>query len=272
MNRHSKSLWAALFVAAFLIIPCVVHSAEAPEDWKRTIEAAKREGKVVVGGPPTSVLRQKFKETFEKRFGIEMELLSAPGPQNASRAMSEFKAGVKYFDVAARRLRHARAADARERPRAVHGFRHSPGNQRPPPMVGRPHVGRQHQDQSLHLLVLRGFLDSTLLQRGSRQARRSQIVRRLSKSQVEKQDRVFRAAHSQRRPGALGILDEDQGQGVFTEARQSGIIHQPRRKAARRFHVQGEPRFQPRPIAALHRALFESWNSDQTAEQHQRRV
>ena len=88
------SLLSALFGLAH-----AVHPAEAPEDWKKVIEAAKREGKVVVGGPPTSVLRQKFKETFERRFGIELELISAPGPQNASRAMSEFKAGVKYFDV-----------------------------------------------------------------------------------------------------------------------------------------------------------------------------
>ncbi len=102
MMRPSQSnrLLASCFVlAALFAIASAVHSAEAPEDWKKVIEAGKREGKVVVGGPPTSVLRQKFKETFEKRFGIELELLSAPGPQNASRAMSEFKAGVKYFDV-----------------------------------------------------------------------------------------------------------------------------------------------------------------------------
>ena len=74
-------------------------SADAPEDWKKIIEAAKKEGKVVAGGPPTAVLRKQFKETFEGRFGIELELLSAPGPQNAQRAIAEFKAGVKHFDV-----------------------------------------------------------------------------------------------------------------------------------------------------------------------------
>jgi iron(III) transport system substrate-binding protein len=101
MIRQSKlnRLWIALPLTALFAVASTVYSAEAPEDWKKVIEAAKREGKVVVGGPPTSVLRQKFKETFEKRFGIELELLSAPGPQNASRAISEFKAGVKYFDV-----------------------------------------------------------------------------------------------------------------------------------------------------------------------------
>jgi len=92
------SLWLALAIGAALCLD-QAHAADAPGEWNKIVEAAKKEGKVVVGGPPTSVLRQKFKETFEKRFGIEMELISAPGPQNASRAMSEFKAGVKYFDV-----------------------------------------------------------------------------------------------------------------------------------------------------------------------------
>ncbi|HEX9787396.1 MAG TPA: extracellular solute-binding protein, partial [Candidatus Binatia bacterium] len=87
------------FLAAAFLVANAGRAADAPDEWKKVLAAAKKEGKVVVGGPPTSVLRQKFKDTFEKRFGIDLELLSAPGPQNASRAMSEFKAGVKYFDV-----------------------------------------------------------------------------------------------------------------------------------------------------------------------------
>jgi len=74
-------------------------AADAQDDWKKTIEAAKKEGKIVAGGPPTAVLRKQFKDTFENRFGIELELISAPGPQNATKAMAEFKAGVRYFDV-----------------------------------------------------------------------------------------------------------------------------------------------------------------------------
>ena len=102
MNRTlaPKRLFAVFIsFAVGCLLANTLRAAEAPEEWQKVVEAAKKEGKVVVGGPPTSVLRQKFKETFEKRFGIELELISAPGPQNASRAMSEFKAGVKYFDV-----------------------------------------------------------------------------------------------------------------------------------------------------------------------------
>jgi iron(III) transport system substrate-binding protein len=87
------------FLIATVILVNGIHAADAPDEWKKVIEAAKKEGKIVAGGPPTAVLRKQFKETFENRFGIELELLSAQGAQNAQRAMSEFKAGVKYFDV-----------------------------------------------------------------------------------------------------------------------------------------------------------------------------
>jgi len=94
-----KRLIALFIFLAVALVANASRAADTPEEWTKVVAAAKKEGKVVVGGPPTSILRQKFKEAFEKRFGIELELLSAPGPQNASRAMSEFKAGVKYFDV-----------------------------------------------------------------------------------------------------------------------------------------------------------------------------
>ncbi len=233
-----------LVLVSLFVVASAVYAGEAPEDWKKMLEAAKKEGKVVVGGPPTNVLRQKFKDTFEKRFGIELEILSAPGPQNASRAIAEFKAGVKYFDVL-----HGGSGTLeplmRENMLAPFmDFVILRRSQRSAPMVGRPHVGRQHQDPSLHLLVLRGFLDSAVLQRGFGQGGRSQVVRRFFASQVEEQDRFFRTAHSQRRSGALGISDEDQGQGIFAEVGQSRIVHQPRRQTACRLDVQGKPRLQ----------------------------
>ncbi|MEO6165339.1 MAG: extracellular solute-binding protein, partial [Candidatus Binatia bacterium] len=89
----------AMLLAVAFLCGRIAIAADAQDDWRRIVEAAKREGKVVAGGPPTAVLRKQFKETFESRFGIELELLSAPGPQNAQRAIAEFKAGVKHFDV-----------------------------------------------------------------------------------------------------------------------------------------------------------------------------
>ena len=87
-----------LLVGVFLRVDSTV-SADSQDEWAKIIEAAKKDGKIVAGGPPTAILRQKYKETFEKRFAVELELVSAPGPQNAGRATAEFKAGVRYFDV-----------------------------------------------------------------------------------------------------------------------------------------------------------------------------
>src|SRR5688572_25872896 len=98
-RRLSRAMAVWLIIAAAFLSGDSALAADAQDEWKKTVEAAKKEGKLVAGGPPTDVLRKKYKETFEKRFGVELELLSAPGPQNASRAMAEFKAGVRYFDV-----------------------------------------------------------------------------------------------------------------------------------------------------------------------------
>src|SRR5215831_17476930 len=86
-------------VVTVLLFAAIAYSADSQDEWKKTVEAAKKEAKIVAGGPPNAVLRKQYKETFEQKFGIEMELISAPGPQNAGKAASEFKAGVRYFDV-----------------------------------------------------------------------------------------------------------------------------------------------------------------------------
>ncbi|MET0503542.1 MAG: extracellular solute-binding protein [Candidatus Binatia bacterium] len=88
-----------VILAAILLFCEAAHSADVQEEWKKIVEAAKKEAKVVAGGPPTAVLRRQYKDTFEQKFGMEMELISAPGPQNAGKAAAEFKAGVRYFDV-----------------------------------------------------------------------------------------------------------------------------------------------------------------------------
>jgi len=92
--------WLAVSVLSFLV---AVGDARAQTDWKkdweRTLQEAKKEGKIVVGIPARPELRKEFELVFKPKFGIDMELLPARGPQNASRIASEQKAGVKYFDV-----------------------------------------------------------------------------------------------------------------------------------------------------------------------------
>jgi iron(III) transport system substrate-binding protein len=68
-------------------------------EWERILAAARKEGKVVVGIPPSAELRAQIGELFKRKFGIDMEPVAARGAQNASRIISESRGGVKFFDA-----------------------------------------------------------------------------------------------------------------------------------------------------------------------------
>lgn len=54
------------------------------KDWERTLQEAKKEGKIVVGIPARPELRKQVEAVFKPKFGIDMELMPARGPQNAT--------------------------------------------------------------------------------------------------------------------------------------------------------------------------------------------
>src|SRR4051794_18850842 len=92
-----KVIVAALFMLCF---PDGVRAqSDWKKDWERTLQDAKKEGKIVVGIPARAELRKELDLVFKPKFGVDMDLFPARGPQNASRIASEYKAGVKYFDV-----------------------------------------------------------------------------------------------------------------------------------------------------------------------------
>ena len=69
-------------------------------EWDKTVEAAKKEGKLVAGIPASAELRKSITESFKSRFpGIELELTTSRGPTNASKISAEHAAGVRYFDL-----------------------------------------------------------------------------------------------------------------------------------------------------------------------------
>ena len=69
-------------------------------EWEKTIDAARKDGKVVAGVPASAALRKSLEETFAKRFpGVEIEISTARGPTNASKIAAEHAAGVRYYDV-----------------------------------------------------------------------------------------------------------------------------------------------------------------------------
>jgi iron(III) transport system substrate-binding protein len=67
--------------------------------WQEVVSAAKKEGKVVVSIPPGAELRKSLKEVFEKRYGIELELVTGRGASVAKKIADEFRAGLRLTDV-----------------------------------------------------------------------------------------------------------------------------------------------------------------------------
>ena len=115
-------------------------------------------------------------------------------------------------------------AHEREHAGAVRGIYDSSRGQRPAPVVGWACLGRQCEKQPLHLFILCGFFGAAFLQCRFAEAWRDQLLRRSFESQVERQDRLFRAAYPERRPGTVGISDEDQGQRFLQKLAQQDLF------------------------------------------------
>jgi hypothetical protein len=98
-KKHSLSRIAFATLLFFGPIGKLLAQSDWKKEWERTLQEAKKEGRIVVGIPARAELRKVLETVFKPQFGIDMELLTARGPQNASRIASEFKAGVKYFDA-----------------------------------------------------------------------------------------------------------------------------------------------------------------------------
>jgi iron(III) transport system substrate-binding protein len=92
-----------IFAAGFFLFILALRSAVAQSgwqsEWEQTLAAAKKEGKVIVGIPPSAELRKELEPAFKTRFSFELELFAATGPQIANRIVTEGRAGVRYFDT-----------------------------------------------------------------------------------------------------------------------------------------------------------------------------
>jgi ABC-type Fe3+ transport system substrate-binding protein len=100
MERAIKNFCAAAFLVTTSFAVHPVHAADSkPASWDNVVAEAKKEGKLVLGIPPSAELRKQIEPLLKSRFGLEVETLSAPGPQIAGRIVSEYKSGVRYFDA-----------------------------------------------------------------------------------------------------------------------------------------------------------------------------
>src|SRR5262249_25564341 len=70
-------------------------------EWDDLVAAARQEGKLVIGGPPSPDLRLALPARFKERFGIEMEYLAYPPNQGEfiERLVREKAAGIVTVDA-----------------------------------------------------------------------------------------------------------------------------------------------------------------------------
>jgi iron(III) transport system substrate-binding protein len=90
--------WAALLLP--LVAFAQSGKGSSHSEWEKTVEAAKREGTVVVSIPTSAELRKAMEAAFHKRFdGIKLELVASRGSAGVTRMLEEKRAGLHYFDA-----------------------------------------------------------------------------------------------------------------------------------------------------------------------------
>lgn len=94
-----KRLVSVLLLTIFTSALAHAQSANWQKAWDETLEAARKEGKVVVAGPPDAHVRKALPEAFKKRFGITMEYQSARGSESANKLRAERAAGIYTADA-----------------------------------------------------------------------------------------------------------------------------------------------------------------------------
>jgi iron(III) transport system substrate-binding protein len=99
MGKSLQAFITGSFLSLFCASLLLAAEVKRLPEWDKAIEEAKKEGKIVLAVPPATELRTALEPLLKQKFGLEAELISAPGPKNASRIAAEKKAGVNYFDA-----------------------------------------------------------------------------------------------------------------------------------------------------------------------------
>jgi len=96
-------LWLGGLASFALLGAGGLHAGEAkpspPVEWERTLEAAKKDGKVVVSVPASAELRRGIEKVFKQRFGIDAELNTGSAASIVGKIRQESKSGAPYFDL-----------------------------------------------------------------------------------------------------------------------------------------------------------------------------
>ncbi len=98
--RHASKGKHAIGLLTLLAVGWLSMTQTAAQSWNDMVAAAKREGRVVVLGPPDAQLRQNLTNQFAARFGVSVEYIGGRGSDLGNRMRVERKAGLYTADVA----------------------------------------------------------------------------------------------------------------------------------------------------------------------------
>ncbi|MDP2725494.1 MAG: extracellular solute-binding protein, partial [Syntrophales bacterium] len=68
-------------------------------EWNRVVEAAKKEGKVMIYSTPGGDVIRAAANAFEKKYGIKVDWINGRGEELAQRIQTEKVAGIRAVDV-----------------------------------------------------------------------------------------------------------------------------------------------------------------------------
>src|SRR5919108_1072137 len=93
-----KRVWTILLLLSWCA-PAVAQSQSSDKEWQEILNAAKKEGKVVVAGSPDPVMRNEIIPKFTARYGIPIEFIAGRSSQIVSRVETERASGIYSVDV-----------------------------------------------------------------------------------------------------------------------------------------------------------------------------
>jgi iron(III) transport system substrate-binding protein len=99
LKLKMTTLTAIFFALLYASVPSSSAQSDWQSEWSKVREGAKKEGKVVLGIPPSAELRKALETALKQKFGIELEPVLGSSNKTNKRVADEYKAGVRYFDV-----------------------------------------------------------------------------------------------------------------------------------------------------------------------------
>jgi len=103
IGQHLTALISSILASWLFFVPTSAYPQTTRStnllEWDKTLEAARKEGRVRVSIPASVELRTQLEDGFKKRYGIEVEVFTARGSAAVRRMADEFKAGVRHFDL-----------------------------------------------------------------------------------------------------------------------------------------------------------------------------